>query len=324
MSHEVESAAWGGLAFAGSLLVPKGMRGIAIAGTAVSMALGELNHYANPIPDYAKLNDSAWDALKADQNTRTASSMNDAIDKFDRLSAKAHVDDSTPWRLGSRDVDDGAVWSYQSDWLQKSKSFEAGDIEKWRGEMILNTSLGESRLSRGSSPDDATTVIASKHFHTDYVRGLEGLGLDIGSDALRFFDIARFATVNARNATIAEAGKTHHDKVVDKDAEVADLTTVYKRISDDIGSILDTPHSSDTLRKGVDSLTDYAVNEPKKIDNIRAKSLKLLTGATEQADAGNKYYQKIVAKCARDTAMIMMGEATAKTNHHNAATGLAR
>ena len=102
LSGELESVAWGGLAVAASLAVPKGMRGIAVAGTLASVGLGELNRAFNPIPNYAKLNSDAWDTLKADENTRSASSMNAAIDQFDRLSAKAHVDDSRVWTAGSR------------------------------------------------------------------------------------------------------------------------------------------------------------------------------------------------------------------------------
>lgn len=324
LSAEVESLGWGALALGTSTFVPKGMRGLAVAGTVASVGFGELNRIFNPKPDFARLNTQAWDALKEDESKRTAASMNAAVDSFDRLSARSGYDDSHLWTQGSRDVDDGAVWSYENDWMRQGKSFEAGNIEKYRGEIILATSLGESRLSRGSTPDDAKDVITNKHMHADFVPGLEGKELDIGSEALLYLNRASTAINNAVSATTAEDGKEHHGKVVSKDAEIAELKTVRTRVNGDIAKIIDRAHSRDTLGAAIDAMAEYNVGNAKKLDNLYQKSLRILEGATPPADAGNDYYKKVVAKSARDIAMIWMSESVSAATHNNAVAGLQR
>lgn len=192
-----EAALWGaGGTLAAMFVAPNPEMKALVGGIGVLGYLG--TRFTNKDQDTGvNLNNDAWNAMKADQSTRTQGSMDNAIAKFVNLGTQT----------------EGTLNFYWLDWMGKNRNFDS-PLSANRGGAVLSAALGECRLSHG-------TVVPSDKTQSTFIPGTAGL--DIGGDAYRYLLIAQNCLNNAQKNT-------------QNQSEINDLKAVNDQVSNTINT----------------------------------------------------------------------------------------
>lgn len=280
------------LATAGGIAATIGLSGLdartkvlAIGADFAAWGLSRVLHSGEG-PDKRAINDDAWDLLKKDSSKRSDSSMNSAIDKF--------------YELGQAGKDRQLRFYYE-DWLRPDRKFD-DYLSAYRGAVIIGTSFGESRLQNGTLKGGTD--------QPEFL--LQGKDLDIGSQALRGFIVARVNAERAKQQTQNLVGKQDQGTEV-KQSEIDDLNNVEKRIDAGMAKIYGKHDIAGAMRE-----LEYYYSQDTQgfgkmlisVDGNIAKNL-------------NTNNSQFLAKQFRDAALISMTAAEFKLNNGHDGGGAA-
>jgi hypothetical protein len=292
-----DKTAWipGALGGIASVLIAPNKETKVLAGVTAGLEFlgGRVSNWSNgDHRELSSLNKDAFAALKTDMSVRTSGSAITAIDKM--------------VKLGGDGADDKVLLWYWGDWTNKDKKFDS-PLLGYRGGAILGEALAESRLTRGTVEHPAQKKAPgdkSAPQQYTYIPGLEGLDLDIGSDAARYLVSAKANADNTIKLTEQIAAKPGQrlqgTEVTAQEAE--DFKQVSQRIQATTDRIYNQQHD---VSKGVDKLAQWYEGNQADYGLLHARTVNSINLNIDKATSGNSpVTQQFTAKLARDAVML--------------------
>lgn len=278
---------------------------------ATTWAVGRLSNGLLDPPPPLDTKEAADELMLTDARERTASSMNQAIDRYLELGTSKDGQGITSWVTSGFGQDkqyigEAALSTLKNDWLTEDPNRHVSSLELFRGAVIRCTAFAESRMAHG-------TRLISENQTPKYI--LAGENLDLGGKAALEFWRARLNLDNAKRETQATLNQDLNGNSIEQ-SEIDELNRVNDRISQSEEKIYGA-HDVDKIMGELSNLwKTEAVHAAKTVTDI-AQSIALLR-------ENPRIEPRLIAKLYRDLALLYLSNAenSIATNPASAAAQL--